>query len=130
MAASAYELPRSARGAGGFHHAERLGRRLRDRDARRRLRGDWQFLLRLWRDARPAGCFDEARPKRKHRDAAWLGAIAELPVNGDLADGFGPAPEDCAATVEASVAAGLAGLGIEDATGDPAPDPRLRRRRA
>ncbi len=51
--------------------------------------------------------------------AAWLGAIAELPVNGDLADGFGPAPEDCAATVEASVAAGLAGLGIEDATGDP-----------
>ena len=51
--------------------------------------------------------------------AAWLGEIAKLPVNGDLADGFGPAPEDCAATVEASVAAGLAGLGIEDATGDP-----------
>jgi 2-methylisocitrate lyase-like PEP mutase family enzyme len=51
--------------------------------------------------------------------AAWLGQVASLPVNGDLADGFGPAPEDCAATVEASVAAGLAGLGIEDATGDP-----------
>jgi len=50
--------------------------------------------------------------------AAWLGGVAKLPVNGDLADGFGPAPEDCAATVEASVAAGLAGLGIEDATGD------------
>ncbi len=52
--------------------------------------------------------------------AAWLGEIAKLPVNGDLADGFGPAPEDCAATVEASIAAGLAGLGIEDATGDSA----------
>jgi 2-methylisocitrate lyase-like PEP mutase family enzyme len=52
--------------------------------------------------------------------AASLGSVANLPVNGDLADGFGPAPEDCAATVEASIAAGLAGLGIEDTTGDPA----------
>ncbi len=52
--------------------------------------------------------------------AAFLGETARLPVNGDLADGFGPAPEDCAATVEAALAAGLAGLGIEDATGDPA----------
>ena len=43
--------------------------------------------------------------------AAWLGEIAKLPVNGDLADGFGSAPEDCAATVEVSIAAGLAGLG-------------------
>ena len=49
--------------------------------------------------------------------AAWLGDMTKLPVNGDLADGFGPAPEDCAATVEASIAAGLAGLGIEDASG-------------
>jgi 2-methylisocitrate lyase-like PEP mutase family enzyme len=52
--------------------------------------------------------------------AAFLGEIANLPVNGDLADGFGPAPEDCIATVEASIVAGLAGLGIEDTTGDPA----------
>ena len=50
--------------------------------------------------------------------AAFLGQIASLPVNGDLADGYGSAPEDCATTVEASIAAGLAGLGIEDATGD------------
>ena len=50
--------------------------------------------------------------------AAFLGEIARLPVNADLADGFGPAPADCAATVEAGVAAGLAGLGIEDATGN------------
>ncbi len=52
--------------------------------------------------------------------AAGLGDMAKLPVNGDLADGFGPAPQDCAATVEASIAAGLAGLGIEDATGNSA----------
>ena len=31
-----------------------------------------------------------------------------------------PTPEDCVATVEASIAAGLAGLGIEDSTGNPA----------
>jgi 2-methylisocitrate lyase-like PEP mutase family enzyme len=42
-----------------------------------------------------------------------------LPVNGDLEDGFGPSPEDCVATVEASIAAGLAGLGIEDTTANP-----------
>lgn len=42
-----------------------------------------------------------------------------LPVNGDLEDGFGPDPEHCAATVEAAIAGGLAGLGIEDTTADP-----------
>lgn len=40
-------------------------------------------------------------------------------MNGDFEDGFGPAPEDCALTVEASVVAGLAGIGIEDTTADP-----------
>lgn len=45
--------------------------------------------------------------------------LTGLPVNGDLEDGFGPAPEDCVATVEASIAAGLAGLGIEDTTANP-----------
>jgi 2-methylisocitrate lyase-like PEP mutase family enzyme len=49
-----------------------------------------------------------------------LGRVSGLPVNGDLEDGFGPSPEDCAATVEAAAAAGLAGLGIEDTTGEPA----------
>jgi len=49
-----------------------------------------------------------------------LAHLTGLPVNGDLEDGFGPAPEDCAETVRASIAAGLAGLGIEDTTADPA----------
>ena len=53
-------------------------------------------------------------------NAALLGDLTGLPVNGDLEDGFGPEPEDCVATVEAAVARGLAGLGIEDTTADPA----------
>jgi 2-methylisocitrate lyase-like PEP mutase family enzyme len=53
-------------------------------------------------------------------NAALLGRLTGLPVNGDLEDGFGPDPEDCAATVQAAIDAGLAGLGIEDTTADPA----------
>lgn len=49
-----------------------------------------------------------------------LAAVSGLPVNGDLEDGFGPDPQDCVDTVEAAIAAGLAGLGIEDTTADPA----------
>ncbi len=49
-----------------------------------------------------------------------MARLTGLPVNGDLEDGFGPSPEDCAATVEAAIAGGLAGLGIEDTTADPA----------
>jgi 2-methylisocitrate lyase-like PEP mutase family enzyme len=45
--------------------------------------------------------------------------VTGLPVNGDLEDGFGPEPEDVAATVKAAIAAGLAGVGIEDTTANP-----------
>jgi 2-methylisocitrate lyase-like PEP mutase family enzyme len=41
-----------------------------------------------------------------------------LPVSADLEDGFGAAPEACAATIIASVDVGLVGGSIEDATGD------------
>ena len=50
--------------------------------------------------------------------AAFLSRAGGLPVNGDLEDGFGPDPDDCLATVEAAVAAGLGGIGIEDTTAD------------
>jgi 2-methylisocitrate lyase-like PEP mutase family enzyme len=53
-------------------------------------------------------------------NAALLARVSGLPVNGDLEDGYGPTPDDCVATVEAAVAGGLAGLGIEDTTADPA----------
>jgi 2-methylisocitrate lyase-like PEP mutase family enzyme len=52
-------------------------------------------------------------------NAQLLHRLTGLPVNGDLEDGFGPDPEDCARTVEAAIAYGLAGLGIEDTTADP-----------
>ncbi|WP_207540440.1 isocitrate lyase/PEP mutase family protein [Sabulicella rubraurantiaca] len=52
-------------------------------------------------------------------NAAMITRLTGLPVNGDLEDGFGPAPEDCIATVEAAIEAGLAGLGIEDTTANP-----------
>jgi 2-methylisocitrate lyase-like PEP mutase family enzyme len=48
-----------------------------------------------------------------------LGRLTDLPVNGDLEDGFGPDPQDCADTVRAAIGAGLAGIGIEDTTADP-----------
>lgn len=42
-----------------------------------------------------------------------------LPVSADLEDGFGRAPEICAATVRLATDIGLVGGSIEDATGDP-----------
>jgi 2-methylisocitrate lyase-like PEP mutase family enzyme len=53
------------------------------------------------------------------QNAALIGNVTGLPVNGDTEDGFGPAPADAVATVEAAIAAGLAGVAIEDTTGDP-----------
>ncbi len=51
--------------------------------------------------------------------ARLLGRVSGLPVNGDFEDGYGCSPEDVAATVEAAVTAGLAGIGIEDTSGNP-----------
>lgn len=52
-------------------------------------------------------------------NAQLIGRTSALPVNGDFEDGYGDSPADVAATVEAAIAAGLAGIGIEDTTGDP-----------
>ncbi|HTI32723.1 MAG TPA: isocitrate lyase/phosphoenolpyruvate mutase family protein [Miltoncostaea sp.] len=51
--------------------------------------------------------------------AVLLGDITGLPINGDFEDGYGGTPEAVAATVEAAIGAGLAGIGIEDTSGDP-----------
>lgn len=52
-------------------------------------------------------------------NAQLIGEITGLPVNGDFEDGYGATPEDVAATVKVSIDAGLAGIGIEDTSGDP-----------
>jgi 2-methylisocitrate lyase-like PEP mutase family enzyme len=44
-------------------------------------------------------------------------SAVDLPVNGDLENGFGDAPETAAETVRMAAEAGLAGGSIEDATG-------------
>jgi 2-methylisocitrate lyase-like PEP mutase family enzyme len=52
--------------------------------------------------------------------AQLLGRLTGLPINGDFEDGYGATPDDVARTVEAAIAGGLAGIGIEDTSGDPA----------
>lgn len=67
---------------------------------------------------RPDGRHEVTRDE--HLDhARLLGRLTGLPVNGDFEDGYGETPEDVAATVEAAVESGLAGIGIEDTSGDP-----------
>jgi 2-methylisocitrate lyase-like PEP mutase family enzyme len=51
--------------------------------------------------------------------AALLNSVSGLPINGDFEDGYGETPDDVAATVEAAIAACLAGIGIEDTSGNP-----------
>jgi 2-methylisocitrate lyase-like PEP mutase family enzyme len=52
-------------------------------------------------------------------NARLIGALTRLPVNGDFEDGYGASPADVAATVQAAIEAGLAGIGIEDTSGNP-----------
>jgi 2-methylisocitrate lyase-like PEP mutase family enzyme len=52
-------------------------------------------------------------------NAKLIGGLTDLPVNGDFEDGYGASPNEVAATVEAAIAAGLAGIGIEDTSGNP-----------
>jgi 2-methylisocitrate lyase-like PEP mutase family enzyme len=55
-------------------------------------------------------------------NAADIAAATELPVNADLENGFGDAPEDAAETIRLTVATGIVGGSIEDASGrDDAP---------
>lgn len=67
---------------------------------------------------RPDGKHEVSRDEHLEH-ARLLGRLTGLPVNGDFEDGYGDTPEAVAATVEAAVEHGLAGIGIEDTTGDP-----------
>ena len=49
-----------------------------------------------------------------------IAAAVDLPVNADFMSGYGREPNDVARSVARCIATGVAGLSIEDATGDPA----------
>jgi 2-methylisocitrate lyase-like PEP mutase family enzyme len=51
------------------------------------------------------------------RHATELAASVDLPISGDLENGFGDAPEDASETIRLAAAAGLVGGSIEDSTG-------------
>jgi 2-methylisocitrate lyase-like PEP mutase family enzyme len=51
---------------------------------------------------------------------AEIVAVADLPVNADFQAGYADTPDGVAESVRLCVATGVAGLSIEDATGDPA----------
>src|SRR3954470_1846025 len=51
---------------------------------------------------------------------AALGSATDIPVNADFEGGFADAPEGVGINVTRAVATGLAGLSIEDSTGDKA----------
>jgi len=53
-------------------------------------------------------------------NAQLLGRLTGLPINGDFEDGYGETPEEVASTVKMAIDAGLAGIGIEDTSADPA----------
>jgi 2-methylisocitrate lyase-like PEP mutase family enzyme len=57
--------------------------------------------------------------ERTLANVAEIAAATELPVSGDLENGFGDAPEAAAETIRMAAAAGLVGGSIEDATGRP-----------
>jgi 2-methylisocitrate lyase-like PEP mutase family enzyme len=48
-----------------------------------------------------------------------VAAAVDLPVSGDLENGYGDAPETVAETIRLAIEQGLVGGGIEDHTGDP-----------
>lgn len=52
------------------------------------------------------------------RNAAEIAAAVDLPVSGDLENGYGEAPDHTAETIRLAAAAGLVGGSIEDASGD------------
>jgi 2-methylisocitrate lyase-like PEP mutase family enzyme len=67
------------------------------------------------------GLADSEAAVSRERSLAYIAAIADavaLPVSADFGGGYGVRPEDVAENVRLCVATGIAGLSIEDATGD------------
>ena len=56
------------------------------------------------------------RARRRSSTRPLIAAATDLPVNGDLENGFGHDPESVAETIRGAAAAGLVGCSIEDST--------------
>jgi 2-methylisocitrate lyase-like PEP mutase family enzyme len=63
---------------------------------------------------------DDLAPSRERNltHIAAITAAVDLPVSADFMSGYGRAPEEVAESVARCIATGVAGLSIEDATGD------------
>ena len=73
-----------------------------------------------WVQAHMIGKADgEATREEALAHAAIIADSTELPVSGDLVNGFGDAPEDVATTIREAASIGLVGCSIEDASGNP-----------
>ena len=65
---------------------------------------------------------DDDDVSARDRNLAYIASIAaavDLPVSADFMSGYGLTPEDVAESVTRCVATGVAGLSIEDSTGNP-----------
>ena len=69
-----------------------------------------------WTLGRPDGALSRAAVLAHLRDIA---AATDLPVNADFESGFAADPQGVAESVRMAIATGVAGLSIEDSTGDP-----------
>jgi len=65
-----------------------------------------------WSTGRPDG--QAMTREQMVEEVGRIVAAVELPVSADVEGGYGPAPEDVAATVEAVVGVGAVGVNIED----------------
>ena len=64
---------------------------------------------------------DDDSASARDRNLAYIAGITaavDVPVSADFMSGYGPEPEDVAESVARCVATGVAGLSIEDSTGD------------
>jgi hypothetical protein len=82
--------------------------------------GDDQRRLCVFAGTADSGGDDAAARDRSLAYIASITAAVDLPVSADFMSGYGQEPEDVAQSVARCVATGVAGLSIEDATGDPA----------
>ena len=69
-----------------------------------------------WSQGRPDGALSRDAVLAHLRDIV---AATDLPVNADFESGFGADPQGVAESVRMAAATGVAGLSIEDSTGDP-----------